>query len=257
MNTLYHETAGTGSALALVHGWGTHGGIWEPMRDGLASSHRLFLPDLPGHGRSRERHAPDLESLMSSLLEIVPERAVWVGWSLGGLAALAIARRAPAHVKALVLIAVTPCFVQANGWPCAMAEGTLAEFARGLSADYRATLSRFLSLQLGTDESARALLRSLRASLFAHGDPSPEGLRAGLDILRTTDLRSDLAAIDMPVLVIHGGRDRIAPVQAAESMAAQLPQAELVVIDDAGHAPHLSHGPAVLSQFVRFLHDHE
>jgi len=182
---------------------------------------------------------------------------MWMGWSLGGLATLAIARRSPQSVKAMVLIAVTPCFVQAADWPCAMAEDTLAEFARSLEHDYRATLSRFLSLQLGNGESERRLLRSLRASLFAHGDPSPEGLRAGLDILRDADLRSDLASIDVPVLVVHGGRDRIAPLAAAEAMTALLPRGELVVIPDAGHAPHLSHGPAILPRITRFLADHE
>lgn len=257
MNSLYSEITGAGSPLVLVHGWGTHGGIWEPLREALAATHQLCIPDLPGHGRSRAVNAPNLDALTAALQAVVPARAVWIGWSLGGLAALAIALRAPQQVQALVLMAATPRFVQASDWPCAMSATTLAEFANGLHQDFRATLSRFLALQLGHGESERAMLRSLRASLFAHGEPSPEGLAAGLDILRDTDLRSDLAAIDLPVLIVHGARDRIAPKAAAEAMAAQLPRAELVLVPDAGHAPQLSHWPAVAPLLTRFLATHE
>jgi pimeloyl-[acyl-carrier protein] methyl ester esterase len=256
MNALYCETAGAGSPLVLLHGWGTHGGIWEPTRESLASNHSLYIPDLPGHGRSRDVGVPSLDALTVSLEAIAPKRAVWIGWSLGGLAALRLALRAPQQVKALVLIAVTPCFVQMRDWLSAMPASTLEEFARGLHQDFRATLSRFLALQLGHGEAERVMLRNLRASLFEHGDPSPEGLAGGLKILRDTDLRVDLPAIDLPVLVVHGARDCIAPVAAAEAMAARLPQAELVLVPDAGHAPQLSHWPAVAPVLARFLSTH-
>lgn len=256
MNNLYCEYAGTGSPAVLVHGWGTHGGIWDPLRDAIAATHKLCVPDLPGHGRSREVRAPTLDALTAALQAVAPAGSVWIGWSLGGLASLSIALRAPQQVRALVLIAATPRFVQAPDWPCAMPESTLAEFARDLRQDCRVTLSRFLALQLGHGEAERAMLRSLRASLFSHGEPSPEGLAAGLDILRDTDLRVDLAAIDLPVLLVHGARDRIAPVAAAEALAARLPQAELMLVPDAGHAPQLSHWRAIEPRLTRFLATH-
>jgi len=242
--------------VVLIHGWGSHGGIWAPVRDALTATHSLCVPDLPGHGRSREVRAPDLNGFAALLQECMPDRAVWVGWSLGGLAALAIALRAPTRVKALVLIAVTPRFVEGPEWSCAMPAVTLAGFARDLQHDYRATLSRFLSLQLGSGEAERATLRNLRATLFAHGEPSSEGLADGLGILRDADLRPNLAAISQPVLIIHGARDRIASAAAAEAMAAGLPQGELVMIPGAGHAPHLSHWPDVAPALTRFLQKH-
>lgn len=253
MSSLYCEAAGTGTPVVMVHGWGTHGGIWESIRDVLSADHALCIPDLPGHGGSHEVEAPTLGDMLDMLEKVVPAQAVWIGWSLGALASLAMARRAPQRVKALVLIAATPRFVQAPDWPSAMAEATLAEFARDLQRDYRATLSRFLALQLGQGEAERTMLRQLRASLFAHGEPSPKGLAAGLEILRDADLRAQLPAIDVPVLIAHGARDRIAPVAAAEIMATQLQQAELFVIPGAGHAPQLSHWPTIEPVFSRFL----
>jgi len=253
---LYCEACGNGSPVVLVHGWGSHGGIWAPVRDALSATHSLRIPDLPGHGRSREARSPGLDRLATLLQECTPDRAVWVGWSLGGLAALAIALRAPARVKALVLIAVTPRFIEGPDWSCAMPAVTLAGFARDLQRDYRATLSRFLSLQLGSGEAERATLRNLRALLFAHGEPSSEGLADGLGILRDADLRPELATISQPVLMIHGARDRIAPAAAAEAMAAGLPKGELVIIPGAGHAPHLSHWPDVAPAMMSFFQKH-
>lgn len=256
MSGLYCEATGTGTPVVLVHGWGTHGGIWESIGDVLSAGHALCIPDLPGHGRSHQIEAPTLGAMVDTLATVAPAEAVWIGWSLGALASLAMALRAPQKVKALVLIAATPRFVEAPDWPGAMPEATLAEFARDLQRDYRATLSRFLALQLGHGEAERSMLRQLRASLFAHGEPSPDGLAAGLAILRDSDLRAQLPAIDVPVLIVHGARDRIAPIAAAEITATQLPQAELFVIAGAGHAPQLSHWPAIEPLLTRFLATH-
>lgn len=256
MSGLYCETTGTGTPVVLVHGWGTHGGIWESMCDVLSSGHSLCIPDLPGHGRSQQVEAPTLGAMVDTLETVAPREAVWIGWSLGALASIATALRAPQRVKALVLIAATPRFVQAPDWSGAMPETTLAEFARDLQHDYRATLSRFLALQLGQGEAERSMLRQLRASLFAHGEPSPKGLAAGLEILRDSDLRTQLQTIDVPVLMVHGARDRIAPVVAAEIAATQLPQAELLVIPGAGHAPQFSHWSTIEPTLTRFLATH-
>ncbi len=239
---LWHERQGSGPDLVLVHGWGLHGGIWGDMPARLAKHFRVTTLDLPGHGRSRtagESHS--LAAFTDSVAALCPAPAIWLGWSLGGLIALQAALRHPQKVARLVLVGTTPKFVQAPDWPHAMPVEVFAGFARGLAEDYRATLLRFLSLQTGGHESARALLKQLRAELFAQGEPQPEALAAGLAILEQTDLRAALAAIQIPALVVHGSHDRLAPPAAGEYLAAQLPQARLLRIEGAGHAAFLSH----------------
>ncbi len=248
---LWHERQGSGPDLVLIHGWGMHGGIWGELPARLAQYFRVTTLDLPGHGRSRASGGPlPLAAFTDSVAELCPAPAIWLGWSLGGLIALDAARRYPQQVTRLVLVGATPKFVQAPDWPQAMTAETFAGFADSLTQDYRATLLRFLSLQVGGNDAARALLKPLRAEMFAHGEPQPAALAAGLAILEHTDLRAQLASIQIPALVVHGSHDRLAPPAAGEYLAAQLPQARLWQVESAGHAPFLSR-PAQFADAVR------
>ncbi|MBP6107950.1 MAG: pimeloyl-ACP methyl ester esterase BioH [Steroidobacteraceae bacterium] len=255
MNAPLHvEIRGTGPDLVLLHGWALHGGMWGPWIDELARRARLHLIDLPGHGRSRwPEGASTLRDLARAVSPHVPQGAAVLGWSLGGMVALELARLRPGDLAALVLIATTPCFLAREDWPAGMNPGVLDGFAAGLAGDYRRTLSNFLALQTWGDENASQALRSLRANLDAHGEPEPQALVAGLGILRTADLRAELATIAIPSLVIAGEHDRITPVAAGRELASRLPSARFVEVPKAGHAPFLSHPETVLREVEGFL----
>jgi len=251
---MHVETQGTGRDVVLVHGWGLHGGVWHDLAARLAAAHRVTVPDLPGHGRSRATdEAFTLEALAESIGRRLAGPATWVGWSLGALVALVAAREFPETVERLVLIGATPCFVQDRDWPHALAAGTLAQFARELETDYDGTLQRFLSLQAGAGEAGRATVRRLRAVLAGRAAPAVPALRAGLRLLAETDLRPRLAQIGAPALVVHGDRDRLAPPGAGEYLAAHLRAARLVAVPGAGHAPFLSHPEATWQALTDFL----
>jgi pimeloyl-[acyl-carrier protein] methyl ester esterase len=255
MSTMLHwERRGHGADVVLVHGWGLHAGIWAPLLETLSAHHRVHACDLPGHGASHAAPVPeDLAGWTQAVLAAAPARATWVAWSLGGLIALAAARIAPARITRLVLIGATPKFVSDAHWPHGMAPGTLAQFAQALASDHHATLHRFLSLQLGDSDDDRALLRELRTQLFARGAPDPVALRGGLALLRDSDLRNTLSAIDVPTLVLHGTRDQLVPSSAGTWLATHLPRAKWCAIEGAGHAPFLSHRATVLPRLAEFL----
>jgi malonyl-CoA O-methyltransferase len=254
VTTPYVETRGAGPDLVLLHGWAMHGGTWGPWLDRVAASHRLHLVDLPGHGRSRwPEGASSLADLADAVSPTVPSGAAILGWSLGGLVALELARRRDADISALVLIATTPRFLKQGDWPSGMEPSTLQGFAAGLAGDYRRTIANFLALQTWGDEHAAQALRTLRAALVAHGEPDPRALRAGLDILRDADLRDALANIAVPSLVITGEHDRITPAAAGRELAARLSSSRYREIAKAGHAPFLSHADEVTREVEEFL----
>jgi pimeloyl-[acyl-carrier protein] methyl ester esterase len=251
--SLYIETRGSGTDLVLLHGWGLHGGLFGPVLEPLAARYRLHLVDLPGHGRSPMlSEAYTLEHVARAVSREVPAGAAWLGWSLGGRIALAAAANGAA-IDRLILVGTNPCFTRKPDWPHAMPEEELAQFAASLRDDYRATLQRFLAVQSRGSASAREELRGLREALFAHGEPDPRALAAGLEILRGADLRPALHRIAQPTLVLHGARDTLAPLAAAEYTAAQLPHGHLAVIDGAGHAPFLSHPEQFLDAVEKFM----
>ena len=247
---LYSETSGTGPDLVLVHGWGLHGGIWDDFVPLLEQDFRVTRVDLPGHGRSEWGNEVTLDDMANAVLASVPGPAAWLGWSLGGLVASRAALNSPASVGALVTLASTPCFVRKPGWQSAMLPALLDTFAGDLQADYKKTLNRFLSLQVRGSAGASQTLKALREKLLAHGQPSTAALQAGLDVLRNTDLREQVAGIKCPVLLLMGERDTLVPVSAGHEAARLFPAARLEVIEGAGHAPFIAQ-PDIVAGLVR------
>ena len=239
--------------VVLVPGWALPAAAWADVAADLAPGREVALLDLPGQGERRaEPPAADLDGLAARLLEAAPGRALWAGWSLGGLAALAAALAAPERVAGLALVAATPRFTAASGWP-GVEPAVLEGFARALAADPAATLRRFLALQVRGAAGAAATLRRLQALLEAAGPPHPRALEAGLAVLAGADLRGRLGAVRAPAAVIGGGRDRLVPPQALRRTAAALPDAEAVLLPEAGHAPFLSHPGEVLAALRALL----
>ena len=250
---LYTQTSGNGPDLVLVHGWGLHGGVWECLLPYLEPAFCVTRVDLPGHGRSAWNDETSLADMAGAVLSVAPERADWLGWSLGSLVATQAALLEPARVRQLVLLAGTPCFERRPDWPAAMQPGLLDSFAVDLQQDYAATLNRFLALQVHGSEDAGAVLRELRTRLLEHGEPDTVALLAGLAILRDTDLRARLPELVQRVLYLMGSRDTLVPVAGGEAAAGLAADGQCQVIDGAGHAPFIAHPEAVATVVCEFL----
>ena len=96
MKTIAWQTTGEGNChLVLLHGWGLNAKVWDCITPQLASHFTLHLVDLPGYGRSGGFGAMSLEEMAQRVLENAPERAIWLGWSLGGLVASQVAYPIP------------------------------------------------------------------------------------------------------------------------------------------------------------------
>jgi pimeloyl-[acyl-carrier protein] methyl ester esterase len=245
---------GHGPPLVLLHGWAMHTGVWGLFAQRLSLNFDVYAVDLPGHGRSRAgTDSFTLESCADAVLKAVPDAGVWLGWSLGGVLALAAALQSPSRIKQLVLIGATPKFVQSPDWPDGVSSQTLEKFSDDLQRDYAGTVSRFLSLQLGEAAVSRDLLRTLRQNVLAGEPPGAAALQSGLSVLKNTDLRTRVNRLRTPTLVVHGARDRLVPSGAGEFLARSLPAANFVRLEDAGHVPFLSHPNQVVTAIENFI----
>lgn len=225
--------------IVLLHGWGLSAGVWAPLRAHLSPAQAIHAPDLPGHGNAAPA-GDTLASWADALVATLPDKALVVGWSLGGMLALHIARHYPQKVARLVLIDTTPRFVQADDWQPALSSETLADFRHHFDADPAATQRRFVALQSLGDAARKTVSASLTAALTPSDESHQPALATGLRLLAETDLRDLIPAVTQPVRLLHGGEDKLMPVAAAEWLADTLPNARLSVFGDAGHAPFVS-----------------
>lgn len=239
------ETTGQGRDLVLVHGWGMNAGVWASLVALLAPGFRVTVVELPGHGGSDYDAEPNsLDDWSNSLLHVAPERAVWLGWSLGGQLAMNAALLAPARVSGLILMATTPRFVVGEGWPHALSPDIFHQFSERLLADPAATLSRFLAIQVLGAEQERETLKHLKQAMKHRREPRAEALADGLRLLLETDLRTALADLRPPVLWMLGSRDALVPRGLASELPRLQPKAQVRLLDKAAHALFLSHPQA-------------
>ncbi|MET0231699.1 MAG: pimeloyl-ACP methyl ester esterase BioH [Rhodanobacteraceae bacterium] len=247
---MHIDTQGGGADLVLVHGWAMHSGVFAPLVRELAPHFRLHLVDLPGHGFSRDDGASlDPAECARRIAGAVP-RAIWLGWSLGGLVAMRAALDCPDQVRGLVLIAASPRFVIGDDWPCGVSASVFAEFGAGLASDYRGTIERFLALEALGSGHARNELRALKTQVFARGEPALSALSEGLRVLDGTDFRAEIAHVSVPSLWIAGRRDRLVSAAAMRWGAEQC--GGRYVECNSGHAPFLGHAESLAATLRDF-----
>jgi len=248
------KSGNSGEHISLLHGWGFNGAIWEETAHMLAKNAQINCIDLPGHGSSpMPANDYNIEILADLIAETLPEQGNVIGWSLGGMIAMQIALRHPQKIRRLILVGSVARFVRDDDWRYAISTEILQEFSESLSNDIQQTLQRFVALQImGSDES-RVILRKLRELMNSNEAPHPAALQGGLKILQEVDLRNQLPEITQPTLMIVGKRDTLSRPKTAKQMLPLLPNAQLEIIDGAGHAPFLSHNKHFTNLIEQFI----
>ncbi len=248
-----------GTTVLLVHGHPESSHMWAAAMSALAEAGcRAVAPDLAGYGDSPadppgtwERHVERLERFRS---ELGLGRCVLVVHDWGGLIGLRWACDNPGAVRALV-ISSSGFFPDGKWHGLAKVMRTSGSGEEVLASITREGLDAFLSASSpGIDQEA--LDEYWKA--FADDDRR----RAQLELYRSGDFEKlapyegKLAALGVPVLLVWGEHDEFAPVAGGHRLKRELPDAELVIVEGAGHfvwedAPELTAG--VLANFVRAL----
>ncbi len=236
---LFISRSGQGPALVLLHGWGMNGGIFNPLLDYLNDDFEVLCVDLPGHGKSALAHT-DFDHQVEQLARILPD-SILLGWSMGGLYATALAQCYPEKFSRIVLVASNPCFVQQDDWRSAVPQQVFDEFSSSLSGDWKATIKRFIGLQLHGAEQARHLIRHVTALLVEGGAPQPEALSNGLELLLNHDARDALKNLVQPVMMVLGRRDTLVPISLLQQIHRVNPSIRVECFPHSAHVPFVSH----------------
>lgn len=115
--SIYKTVTGKGEEVVLIHGWSCDHRYMQPISNLLASHYRVTNIDVPGCGKSNwQTKFKSIHDIADALLPHLPDQAVYIGWSFGGLLALSIAARYPERVKRIVGIATSPKFIEDKNW---------------------------------------------------------------------------------------------------------------------------------------------
>jgi 2-hydroxy-6-oxonona-2,4-dienedioate hydrolase len=214
--------------VVLVHGMVVSGRYMAPLLEELASSYQVFVPDLPGFGRSEKPSwvldVAGLAEALEGFLEAAGiERAALVGNSMGCQVIADLAARRPEHVERVVLQGPT-----VDPWARTVPRQVWRFFVNGLReppALAPITVRDYLSAGPG-----RAL------ATFRH--------------TMEDRIEEKLPGVRVPALVVWGDRDAIVSRRWAEEAARLLPEGRLAVISGAAHTANYS-APTEFARVVR------
>jgi pimeloyl-ACP methyl ester carboxylesterase len=263
------EGAGQLAPIVLCDGIGCDGYVWRHLRRDL-SSRRIVHPHYRGHGRSSPPGDPsrvsvaDLADDLAAVLDDAKiDRAVIAGHSMGVQVALETVRRHRDRVAGLVLLCGAPSFPLRTFRGTATLEKLLPQVQRWILRAPRAVnrLKRVLMPTRLAFEVASRL--EINRTLIDPGDFMPylEGL-ARIDVRLFIAMLAEagrhsaedvLPTIDVPTLVVAGDRDGFTPPDRSRAMAAAIPGAELLTVEDGSHTAPIER-PGLVGEIVeRFL----
>lgn len=258
---VYHERAGAGPAVVLLHGFGASSFCWRRVIPLMAESHDVIALDLNGFGYTERPRGTSAYStsgqaalVVSVLDKLDVDSAVIVGHSYGAGVAAYLAQEHPDRVRALALV---------DGG------AAVSRSRRGLPAILQPLVSWWVtSFMLNERAIGEALRGSVRDPVVVTADMVEGYLRPlrveGLDrALRGLtapppefQAKVEPSRIRQPTLIVWGREDEVIPLRVGESLFEALPDARLHVIEECGHLP-MEETPeefvAALREFLTFV----
>jgi non-heme chloroperoxidase len=260
---VYYEDHGSGSPVVLVHGYALNGHSWEKQEAALlAAGHRVITYDRRGCGASSRPSTGHDFGTLATDLHILLSRldlrgVVLAGFAMGaGEVTRYLAVHGSGRVSAAVLIApLLPFLVKTDDSPEGIDRSVFDAMMARIAADRPAAMKDFLDdcynvdLLGGTRVSDQAWQNSFYIAISASAQAALGDVTACQE-----DFRRDLATISIPVLVIHGGQDRILPSEAtSQRLPAFLTDVRSVLIAGGPHAIIWTHADEVNQALLQFI----
>lgn len=276
--SLYHlDSAGTGRPMVFLANATVNSQMWELQLPYLTDRGlRCVAYDRRGHGRSDwPAHGYDYDHLADDLDELIRHLdlrdVILVGGAMGcGEIVRYLSRHGSARVGGVVMIAtVTPILLRGPDNPDGLDRAVLDEMVTGLLQDRPHFAAQIAPAFFGpaiappaaavgngagsADGAGTVSAEFVRWFCDLSLQCSPTVSRAVYELLFTADLRADLAAVDVPALIVHGDQDPFAPLAlCGERTARAIPGSELVVVPGASHGLALTAPRRLNDLLLRF-----
>ncbi|MFC1402163.1 MULTISPECIES: alpha/beta fold hydrolase [Streptacidiphilus] len=260
---LYYEDHGQGSPVVLIHGYPLDGRSWELQIPALLEAgHRVITYDRRGFGQSSQPTSGyDFDTFaddLNVLLDVLRLKDVaLVGFSMGtGEIGRYIGAHGTANLRKVAFLApIEPFLLQTPDNPTGLPAGVFDGIIAAAQKDRYAWFTNFFNDFYNLDENLGTLIspEAVRGSWVTATRMSPYASSAVVPSWHT-DMRADIARIDVPALILQGTADRILPIDATgRQFTKAVPDAQYIEIDDAPHGLLWTHADQVNAALVDFL----
>jgi pimeloyl-ACP methyl ester carboxylesterase len=241
---VHYKATGSGEEILLLHGWGGSIESMELIFDALSKSYRVVAIDFPGHGKSALPHNPwGIPEYTDCLLRVMDaldlQRPHIIAHSFGGRVTIRLAKFHPNRVNKIILVdsaGIRPPRPPKYYFKIALAK--TGKFLAKYGGRTGQAVRNFIYSRIGSKDYAQA------------------GPLQGTFIKVVNDDQTEmLPYIQSPTLLVWGADDKDTPLASAKIMEKLIPNASLVVLENAGHFSYIDH-PHKFHMIVRkFLRD--
>jgi non-heme chloroperoxidase len=255
---IYYDDWGDGPPVVFVPAAYLNSQMWEYQRPALVREGlRCIAYDRRGHGRSaRPWNGYDYDTLaddLAAVLNFLDLRDVTlVGYSMGsGEVIRYLSRHGSGRVARVVVVAATAPFLgRAHDNP----DGVPQEIVRAAIERIRVDRAMWFADNAEPFFAGAASPELTRWGVRMCLDSTPQSTMDCLEAVSTTDFRSELAAITVPALIIHGDADISAPVHlCGRRIAGIVPNARYIEYAGAPHGLFATHADRLNGDLLDFL----
>lgn len=262
-HAIHVKDMGSGPAVILIHGWPLSGDMWEYQTLALLEAgFRVITYDRRGFGQSG--HPADgynydvfADDLAAVIDHVGAAKVSLVGFSMGGgEIARYLGRHGSAKVDRVALVAsVVPYLLKDDGNPDGVDEAVLDQMKAQLREDRFTFLQSFAKTFYGVGLVSKPVSSALLDWTFILAVmASPKATIDCVDAFGSTDFRPDLAAFDIPTLIIHGTSDKTVPIDpTGRAAAAGIAGATLIEYDGEPHGLFATAPDRLNSDLLTFL----
>lgn len=246
--------------IMYAHGFGCSQAMWAAVTPAFEHCSQQILFDFVGSGQSDisqhsfSRYA-DLNGYADDLLEIcdalsLTEDVIFVGHSVSCSIGILAANRRPGLFKSMILLGPSPCFLNMPpDYFGGFEQQDLAGLIELMDQNYLGWANYLAPVVAGT--GAEPQITGALSDSFCSTDPVITRHFAHATFF--ADNRADFARLSVPTLVLQHKEDALASVEVGQFVHQQIKGSQLVILDVAGHAAHMSHPALVIDAMQVFL----
>ncbi len=231
--------------MVFAHGFGCDQNMWRYLAPSFEDRFTIILFDLVGSGNSDlsaydfKKYA-SLQGYANDLLEIIDQVAlkpiVFVGHSVSAIIGLLAAIEAPDKFICQIMVGPSPCYINDGDYIGGFSRSDVEELCNTIDSNYLGWSSTMAPAIMGAPGKPELALELTNS--FCRTDPKIAKHFARVTFL--SDHRDALPKSSTPTLILQCSDDFIAPCTVGHYMQKTMPNADLCIIDNVGHCPHIS-----------------
>lgn len=228
------------SYLIILSGWAVKSFVWNKFIKFLSQEYKVLYIDW--------YDVVSLEDFKKKVISVINKNKIkefsLLGWSLGSLVALDLALDNSFTINKLILIGGTSKFISLKDrdYPYGYNKRIVEKMKVSLLRNMDSTLEAFYKNLFSDDEKKKGYLNKFltfeKENIITDGFGDIKvSLALGLEYLIQKDLRNKLSEIEIPILMIHGSKDFICPLENAVFIKNHTINSKIIIIENLGHVP--------------------